>query len=267
MDRLEEISKAEPEVLDPDVPVELDEVRGEIAFNEVSFAYEEESVLKQVTVKASQGEVIGIVGPSGAGKTSFINLLLRFYDPTEGGVLMDGNDLRTIRQEDLRDAIAFVPQEPLLFNASVRENILVGRPDATDDEIYQAAGQARAHDFITAMEDGYETVIGEKGARLSGGQRQRLALARAFLRRAPILVLDEAASALDSENEALVQQALVELAKNRTVFIIAHRFSTLSIVDRILVFESGEIVGDGTNEELEKNCALYRELRKRQKVE
>ena len=267
LDRLEEISKAEPEVLDPDVPVELDEVRGEIAFNEVSFAYEEESVLKQVTVKASQGEVIGIVGPSGAGKTSFINLLLRFYDPTEGGVLMDGNDLRTIRQEDLRDAIAFVPQEPLLFNASVRENILVGRPDATDDEIYQAAGQARAHDFITAMEDGYETVIGEKGARLSGGQRQRLALARAFLRRAPILVLDEAASALDSENEALVQQALVELAKNRTVFIIAHRFSTLSIVDRILVFESGEIVGDGTNEELEKNCALYRELRKRQKVE
>ena len=267
LDRLEEISKAEPEVLDPDVPVELDEVRGEIAFNEVSFAYEEESVLKQVTVKASQGEVIGIVGPSGAGKTSFINLLLRFYDPTEGGVLMDGNDLRTIRQEDLRDAIAFVPQEPLLFNASVRENILVGRPDATEDEIYQAAGQARAHDFITAMEDGYETVIGEKGARLSGGQRQRLALARAFLRRAPILVLDEAASALDSENEALVQQALVELAKNRTVFIIAHRFSTLSIVDRILVFESGEIVGDGTNEELEKNCALYRELRKRQKVE
>ena len=267
LDRLEEISKAEPEVLDPDVPVELDEVRGEIAFNEVSFAYEEESVLKQVTGKASQGEVIGIVGPSGAGKTSFINLLLRFYDPTEGGVLMDGNDLRTIRQEDLRDAIAFVPQEPLLFNASVRENILVGRPDATDDEIYQAAGQARAHDFITAMEDGYETVIGEKGARLSGGQRQRLALARAFLRRAPILVLDEAASALDSENEALVQQALVELAKNRTVFIIAHRFSTLSIVDRILVFESGEIVGDGTNEELEKNCALYRELRKRQKVE
>ena len=189
LDRLEEISKAEPEVLDPDVPVELDEVRGEIAFNEVSFAYEEESVLKQVTVKASQGEVIGIVGPSGAGKTSFINLLLRFYDPTEGGVLMDGNDLRTIRQGDLRDAIAFVPQEPLLFNASVRENILVGRPDATDDEIYQAAGQARAHDFITAMEDGYETVIGEKGARLSGGQRQRLALARAFLRRAPILSL------------------------------------------------------------------------------
>ncbi|HBM76708.1 MAG TPA: ABC transporter ATP-binding protein [Verrucomicrobiales bacterium] len=267
LDRLEEISKEEPEVLDPKVPVDLHNVEGEIAFNEVSFAYAEDLVLKRVTVKAGQGEVIGIVGPSGAGKTSFINLLLRFYDPTEGVVSIDGHDLRTLRQEDLRDAIAFVPQEPLLFNASVRDNILVGRPDATDEEIYKAAGQARAHDFITAMENGYETFIGEKGTRLSGGQRQRLALARAFLRKAPILVLDEAASALDSENEALVQQAVVELAQDRTVFIIAHRFSTLSVVDRILVFEDGEIVGDGTNEELEKSCQLYQELRQRQKVE
>ncbi|MDG2488378.1 MAG: ABC transporter ATP-binding protein [Roseibacillus sp.] len=267
LDRLEEISKEEPEVLDPKVPVDLHNVEGEIAFNEVSFAYAEDLVLKRVTVKAGQGEVIGIVGPSGAGKTSFINLLLRFYDPTEGVVSIDGHDLRTLRQEDLRDAIAFVPQEPLLFNASVRDNILVGRPDATDEEIYKAAGQARAHDFITAMENGYETFIGEKGTRLSGGQRQRLALARAFLRKAPILVLDEAASALDSENEALVQQAVVELAQDRTVFIIAHRFSTLSVVDRILVFEGGEIVGDGTNEELEKSCQLYQELRQRQKVE
>lgn len=267
LDRLEGISKEEPEVLDPEVPVELQKVKGEIAFNGVSFAYAEDLVLKRVTVKARQGEVIGIVGPSGAGKTSFINLLLRFYDPTEGVVSMDGHDLRTLRQEDLRDAIAFVPQEPLLFNASVRDNILVGRPDATDEEICKAAGQARAHDFITAMENGYGTFIGEKGTRLSGGQRQRLALARAFLRKAPILVLDEAASALDSENEALVQQAVVELAQDRTVFIIAHRFSTLSVVDRILVFEGGEIVGDGTNEELEKSCQLYQELRRRQKVE
>ena len=267
LDRLEGISKEEPEVLDPEVPVELQKVKGEIAFNGVSFAYAEDLVLKRVTVKARQREVIGIVGPSGAGKTSFINLLLRFYDPTEGVVSMDGHDLRTLRQEDLRDAIAFVPQEPLLFNASVRDNILVGRPDATDEEIYKAAGQARAHDFITAMENGYGTFIGEKGTRLSGGQRQRLALARAFLRKAPILVLDEAASALDSENEALVQQAVVELAQDRTVFIIAHRFSTLSVVDRILVFEGGEIVGDGTNEELEKSCQLYQELRRRQKVE
>ena len=267
LDRLEEISKMDPEVLDPKVPVELSKVNGEIAFDEVSFAYAEDLVLKKVTVKARPGEVMGIVGPSGAGKTSFINLLLRFYDPTEGVVSIDGHDLRTLRQEELRDAISFVPQEPLLFNASVRDNILVGRPDATDEEIYKAAGQARAHDFITAMENGYETVIGEKGTRLSGGQRQRLALARAFLRKAPILVLDEAASALDSENEALIQQAVVELAQNRTVFIIAHRFSTLSVVDRILVFESGQIIGDGTNEDLEKSCKLYQELRRRQMVE
>lgn len=267
LDRLEEISKMDPEVLDPKVPVELSKVNGEIAFDEVSFAYAEDLVLKKVTVKARPGEVLGIVGPSGAGKTSFINLLLRFYDPTEGVVSIDGHDLRTLRQEELRDAISFVPQEPLLFNASVRDNILVGRPDATDEEIYKAAGQARAHDFITTMENGYETVIGEKGTRLSGGQRQRLALARAFLRKAPILVLDEAASALDSENEALIQQAVVELAQNRTVFIIAHRFSTLSVVDRILVFESGQIIGDGTNEDLEKSCKLYQELRRRQMVE
>ena len=267
LDRLEEISKMDPEVLDPKVPVELGKVNGEIAFDEVSFAYADDLVLKKVTVKARPGEVMGIVGPSGAGKTSFINLLLRFYDPTEGVVSIDGHDLRTLRQEELRDAISFVPQEPLLFNASVRDNILVGRPDATDEEVYKAAGQARAHDFITAMENGYETVIGEKGTRLSGGQRQRLALARAFLRKAPILVLDEAASALDSENEALIQQAVVELAQDRTVFIIAHRFSTLSVVDRILVFESGQIIGDGTNEELEKSCNLYQELRRRQMVE
>ncbi len=267
LDRLEEISKMDPEVLDPKVPVELGKVNGEIAFDGVSFAYAEDLVLDKVTVKARPGEVMGIVGPSGAGKTSFINLLLRFYDPTEGVVSIDGHDLRTLRQDELRDAISFVPQEPLLFNASVRDNLLVGRPDATDEEVYKAAGQARAHDFITAMENGYETVIGEKGTRLSGGQRQRLALARAFLRKAPILVLDEAASALDSENEALIQQAVVELAQNRTVFIIAHRFSTLSVVDRILVFESGQIIGDGTNEELEKSCSLYQELRRRQMVE
>ena len=163
------------------------------------------------------------------------------------------------------EAISFVPQEPLLFNATVRENILIGRSDASDDEVQEAARQARAHDFISSMENGYETIIGEKGMRLSGGQRQRLALARGFLRGAPILVLDEAASALDSENEALVQQAIVELARNKTVFIIAHRFSTLSVVNRILVLEDGKVVGDGTSEELEKSCALYRELRQRQK--
>ena len=265
LDRLEEISLQKPEVVDPESPLELGTVRGDIAFENVSFAYEEERVLKGVTLKVEPGDIVGIVGPSGAGKTTFINLILRFYDPTEGTVMLDGHDLRAMRQKDLRDSIAFVPQEPLLFNASAKENILIGRPDASEEEVYEAAHQARAHDFISAMEDGYETMMGEKGTRLSGGQRQRLALARAFLRNAPILVLDEAASALDSENEALVQQALQLLMKNKTVFIIAHRFSTLSIVNRILVFENGVVIGEGTHEELDKSCKLYRDLRQRQK--
>ena len=265
LDRLEDISLEEPKIADPVSPLTLDGVRGEIAFNGVSFAYEEELVLKNVNLKVNAGEVIGIVGPSGAGKTTFINLVLRFYDPTEGAVLLDGHDLRELRQKDLRDAVAFVPQEPLLFNATAKENILIGRPDASDEEVYEAAHRARAHDFITSLENGYDTVMAEKGTRLSGGQRQRLALSRAFLRKAPILVLDEAASALDSENEALVQNALVELTRDKTVFIIAHRFSTLSIANRILVLENGEVVGDGTNEELQNSCKLYRDLRQRQK--
>ena len=265
LDRLEEISLEEPKIADPVSPLTLDGVRGEIAFNGVSFAYEEELVLKNVNLKVNAGEVIGIVGPSGAGKTTFINLVLRFYDPTEGAVLLDGHDLRELRQKDLRDAVAFVPQEPLLFNATAKENILIGRPDASDEEVYEAAHRARAHDFITSLENGYDTVMAEKGTRLSGGQRQRLALSRAFLRKAPILVLDEAASALDSENEALVQNALVELTRDKTVFIIAHRFSTLSIANRILVLENGEVVGDGTNEELQNSCKLYRDLQQRQK--
>ena len=267
LDRLEAISHQEPEVIDPDSPVELAGVRGEIMFKAVSFGYEDEMVLRNVNVKVTPGEVVGIVGPSGAGKTTFINLVLRLYDPGEGVVMLDGHDLRALRQRDLRNAISFVPQEPLLFNCSARENILIGRPDATDQEIEKAARQARAHDFISAMEQGYETILGEKGTRLSGGQRQRLALARAFLRRSPILVLDEAASALDSDNEALVQQALLELTRNKTVFIIAHRFSTLSVVNRILVLDQGEVVGDGTSAELEKTCGLYRELRERQRFE
>ncbi len=267
LDRLEEISLEEPEVHDPEKPLQLGEVRGEVAFENVSFAYEDERVLKGVSLQVEPGEVIGIVGPSGAGKTTFINLLLRFYDPSEGVVRVDGHDVRDMLQADLRDSIGFVPQEPLLFNATAKENILIGRADASDEEVIEAARQARAHDFISAMKDGYETMMGEKGTRLSGGQRQRLALARAFLRSAPILILDEAASALDSENEALVQQALQLLMKDKTVFIIAHRFSTLSIVNRILVFKDGVVIGDGTHEQLEESCSLYRELRERQKFD
>ncbi len=204
------------------------------------------------------------MGPSGAGKTTFVNLLLRFYDTTRGTVKIDGHDVRKVRQAALRQAIAFVPQEPLLFNATARDNILVGRPDAGEDEIIEAARRARAHDFITAMEGGYDTMMGEKGTRLSGGQRQRIALARAFLKNAPILVLDEGTSALDSENEALIQEELMGYVQGKTVFIIAHRFATLEIVDRILVFHQGNLVGDGSNEELLERCSLYRDLRELQ---
>ena len=237
LDRIEGITHEKPDILDPEDPVELEKVRGQVTYGNVSFAYDKGARVEGSLVEGRTGRDCWDRGTQRGGQDDLhVNLLLRFYDPTEGAVRIDGHDVREIRQRDLRDAIAFVPQEPLLFNATAKENILIGRPDATDEEVEDAAHRARAHDFITAMERGYETMMGEKGARLSGGQRQRLALARAFLRNAPILVLDEAASALDSENEAMVQQALEELTKDKTVFIIAHRFSTLSIVNRILVF-------------------------------
>ncbi|NIP97711.1 MAG: ABC transporter ATP-binding protein [Akkermansiaceae bacterium] len=264
LERIEDLLHIEPEVEDPEDPVELAEVRGAVSFEHVSFAYEEEDILREVEVEIGPGEVVGIVGPSGAGKTTFVNLLLRFYDTTRGTVKIDGHDVRKVRQAALRQAIAFVPQEPLLFNATARDNILVGRPDAGEDEIIEAARRARAHDFITAMEGGYDTMMGEKGTRLSGGQRQRIALARAFLKNAPILVLDEGTSALDSENEALIQEELMGYVQGKTVFIIAHRFATLEIVDRILVFHQGNLVGDGSNEELLERCSLYRDLRELQ---
>lgn len=261
LDRIEEISQLEPEVEDPADPEDLGTVAGEVRFDNVTFAYDEEPILRGVDLTVSPGEVVGIVGPSGAGKTTFINLLLRFYDVSSGAVRIDGHDVRKVRQAQLREAISFVPQEPLMFNATARENILMGRPGASDEEVIEAARKARAHEFIMAMEEGYDTVLGEKGTRLSGGQRQRIALSRAFLRGSPILVLDEATSALDSENETQVQEALAQLIKGKTVFIIAHRFSTLGIVNRILVLNEGQVVGDGSHEELQETCPLYRELR------
>ena len=267
LDRIEELLHEEPGVKDPPEPEEMGAVKGEVRFDCVSFAYEDAPVLKEVELRVSPGEVVGIVGRSGAGKTTFINLLLRFYDVSAGAVRIDGHDVREVGQADLRRQIAFVPQEPLLFNATAKENILVGRSGATDEEIHEAARQARAHDFISAMENGYETMLGEKGTRLSGGQRQRIALTRAFLRGSPILVLDEATSALDSENETLVQDALKKLIVGKTVFIIAHRFSTLNFVNRILVLHEGELVGDGTHEQLQESCKRYRDLRELQMFE
>ena len=203
---------------------------------------------------------MALVGPSGAGKTTFANLVPRFYDVADGCVKIDGLDVRQIAKADLRRQIALVSQEAVLFGDTIANNIRLGNPDASDADIEQAARMAHAQDFIEALEDGYETLVGERGSRLSGGQRQRISIARAFLKNAPIIILDEPTSALDSVSEHQIQAALEELSKGRTVMIIAHRFSTIQHADRILVFDRGQIIASGTHAELYPNNALYKSL-------
>jgi ATP-binding cassette subfamily B protein len=241
----------------------LGAVAGRVDFEGVTFAYGRPSGgVGPIELHLAPGERIGIVGASGAGKSTLVALLLRFYDPEAGRVLIDGHDIRGATQESLRAAIGTVTQETALFNRSVRDNILYGRPDATEAEIEAAARAAHAHDFILALQDhkgrrGYEAHLGERGVRLSGGQRQRIALARAFLKNAPILVLDEATSALDSEVEAEVQTALSGLMQGKTVLAIAHRLSTIAAMDRIVVIDQGRIVEDGPHAELLARGGLY----------
>ena len=201
-----------------------------------------------------------LVGPSGAGKTSFANLVARFYDASTGAVMIDGWDVRTLKLAELRRNIAIVSQDPVLFNDSIYNNLLIARPDATRAEVEEAARAAFAHDFITAFNEGYDSLVGERGARLSGGQKQRIALARAFLRNAPILILDEATSALDSESERFIQEALKQLVIGKTVLIIAHRFSTIRDASLILVFENGELVARGPHAEIYLSSPRYRLL-------
>jgi subfamily B ATP-binding cassette protein MsbA len=240
-------------------------LRGGVRFDGVSFAYVSgQSVLQDVTVDIPPGTVCALVGPSGAGKSTFANLVPRFFEASQGAVRIDGIDVRDLRLAELRGHIAVVSQDPVLFNDTIRNNLLLGRPDATEAEVVAAAKDAFAHDFIAAEPEGYATTVGERGGRLSGGQRQRLALARAFLRNAPILILDEATSALDSESEAAVQQALQKLMVGKTVFIIAHRFSTIRAASLILVFDEGRIAARGSHAELYASCALYRSLYDRQ---
>ena len=226
--RLEEILHEPEMITDPDDPVKVGRLRGEIAFNRVTFAYKENvNVLRNVNVRLPAGTVCALVGPSGAGKTTFANLVPRFYEVNQGGITIDGIDLRNMRFSDLRRNIALVSQDPVLFNETLYHNLLLGLPDATREEVMTAAINANAHDFITAFPQGYDTMAGERGSRLSGGQKQRMAVARAFLRNAPILILDEATSALDSDSEAAIQAALKKLMVGKTVLIIAHRFSTI----------------------------------------
>jgi subfamily B ATP-binding cassette protein MsbA len=227
---------------------------------DVTFAYDDAPVLHNVSLTIPAGQVVALVGPSGAGKSTFAQLVPRFYDAREGEVRIDGISVRDFKKHDLRAHIAVVPQMPSLFLGTLEENIRVGKQDATRAEIEAAAKKAFAHDFITAMPQGYDTPVGERGDLLSGGQRQRIAIARAFLKDAPILILDEATSALDTESEAAVQQALAELVKGRTTLIIAHRFSTIRIADRILVFRDGRVVSDGSHEELRDLDPTYQAM-------
>ncbi|MBO8126141.1 MAG: ABC transporter ATP-binding protein [Firmicutes bacterium] len=242
--------------------VELGEIEGRVRFENVSFQYpgEDKRVLERINLDVAPGEIVALVGPSGAGKTTLVNLIPRFYDPTEGAIYLDEIDIRDVKQDSLREKIGLVPQETILFGVSVRENIRYGRLDATDEEIEYAAKLANAHDFIMELSEGYDTILGEKGQGLSGGQRQRLAIARAVLRNPKILILDEATSALDTESERLVQDALDRLMANRTTFVIAHRLSTIVNADRIVVLQDGRIVETGTHQELLEAGGLYHKL-------
>jgi ATP-binding cassette subfamily B protein len=235
--------------------------RGEVAFRDVRFAYGDgEAVLRGLDVDIPAGETHAVVGVTGAGKSTIVKLLLRFYEPTEGQVTVDGMDISKLSFASLRGAIGFVSQDVFLFDGTVRENLAYGRPDATDDEIEEAARLAEAHDFVAALPQGYDTMVGERGQRLSGGQRQRLSIARAILRDPAILVLDEATSSVDNETEAAIQRSLETVSRDRTTIVIAHRLSTVRNAHRIHVLEAGRVAEAGTHDELIEAGGLYAAL-------
>ncbi len=260
VDRIEYILNATDTIHDPKNPVVCAAPRKGISFENVTFSYGAEPVLRDVDLEIAAGEVLALVGPSGAGKSTFAQLVARFYEPDKGRICFDGVGIENFLKKDLRKTIAVVPQTPSLFLGTLGENILIGNLDASQAQVEKAAKKAHAHDFIMAMKDGYDTSVGERGDLLSGGQRQRIAIARAFLKDAPILILDEATSALDSESEAAIQSALGELVRGRTTLIIAHRFSTIQIADRILVFKEGRVIADGSHAELKETDATYRAM-------
>jgi len=268
-DGINTISKPQRVTDAPDAK-ELTVAQGAIDFNRVVFSYHPEQqeslrIFSGLSLHIAAGEKVGIVGRSGAGKSTFVNLLLRFYDTQQGNITIDGQDIRTVTQDSLRANIAMVTQDTSLLHRSVRDNILFGRPDASDAQMIAAAKQAQAHEFILGLRDikgrtGYDAHVGERGVTLSGGQRQRIAIARVLLKNAPILVLDEATSALDSEVEAGIQQSLYQLMEGKTVIAIAHRLSTIAAMDRLIVFDKGQIVEQGSHARLIANNQLYAQL-------
>ncbi|MCI2254837.1 ABC transporter ATP-binding protein/permease [Domibacillus sp. PGB-M46] len=262
MDRVFELLDEKYDITDKKGALECRNVKGDILFEHVDFRYDEkeELVLRDIDLHVKAGETIALVGMSGGGKSSLVSLIPRFYDVTGGRILLDGTDIRDFEVRSLRDKIGMVLQDNILFSDSVRENILLGRPDATEEEVVEAAKAANAHDFIMALPNGYETKVGERGVKLSGGQKQRVAIARVFLKNPPLLILDEATSALDLESEHLIQEAIEALAKTRTTFIVAHRLSTITHADRIVLIEHGEVVEDGSHDELMKKQGGYWKL-------
>jgi ATP-binding cassette subfamily B protein len=270
MERIGELLAERAEVVAPAQPLALPSpMRGALQFDDVTFHYPTRpntAALEGFTLNVQPGETVALVGPSGAGKSTVFALLLRFYDPQSGSVKLDGLDLRALALPDLRGAIALVPQETIIFSGSAADNIRFGRQDASEAEVIDAAKAAEAHEFISALDNGYDAEMGERGVRLSGGQRQRVAIARAILRDAPLLLLDEATSALDAQSEAAIQQALERLEKDRTTLVIAHRLATVQRADRIVVMDGGRIVAQGTHESLLAEGGLYAELARLQFV-
>ena len=260
-DRVIDILETQPHVKELPTAKRMDHVKGEVHFDNVQFSYDAENLaLKGVTLHVKPGETVAIVGPSGAGKSTIANLLPRFYDVTGGSIHIDGMDIREATFTSLRENIGLVPQDTMLFNASVRDNILYGRLDATDEEVLEAAKAANAIEFIEKLPQGFDTMVGERGNSLSGGQRQRIAIARAILKNPSILILDEATSALDTESEKIVQEALERLMKGRTALVIAHRLSTVQHADHIVVLQQGSVVEEGTHDELLALQGLYSHL-------
>jgi subfamily B ATP-binding cassette protein MsbA len=259
-ERIFELLATQNSVPEPARPRLLQAAGADIHFENVDFSYGDKPVLQNINLQIKPGQLVAVVGASGSGKTTLANLLLRFYDPTRGAILIGGVDIREVSTRDLRNQIAVVTQENILFNDTILKNIELGRPGAAQEEIISAAKHANAHHFILEKPDGYKTVVGEKGVLLSGGQRQRLAIARAVLRNAPILILDEATSALDTESERAVQSALDELMQGRTTLCIAHRLSTILHADLIVVLDQGRIVETGKHSELIKRGGVYQKL-------